>query len=96
MTKKEIATLDNDMGEFRCLKFNYEQRQPIRHVANEKSVTVIEEEELGGSKSLGETEATGFTTCPVILLTRPPLTPTKRTGNNSESCQRKSTTLQVT
>ena len=67
---------------FKC---NYEQRQHIRHVVNEKSVTAFEEEELGGSKSLGETEATGFTTCPVILLTRPPPTPTKRTGNNSES-----------
>ena len=67
---------------FKC---NYEQRQPIRHVVNEKSVTAFEEEELGGSKSMGETEATGFTTCPVILLTRPPPTPTKRTGNNSES-----------
>ena len=54
-------------------------------------MSVFEEEGLGGSKSLGETEATGFTTCPVILLTRPPLTPTKRTGNNSESCHRKST-----
>ena len=55
-----------------------------RHVVKEKSVTAFEEEELGGSRSLAETEATGFTTCPVILLTRPPPTPTKRTGNNSE------------
>ena len=27
-SKKEIVALDNDMGAFRCLKCNYEQRQP--------------------------------------------------------------------
>ena len=27
VTKKEIVALDNDMGAFRCLKCNYDQRQ---------------------------------------------------------------------